>query len=146
MAENDKQQALHLAEAERVRITDRLSKSNQANEQLKSDLDGLKGQLYDTMEKAQQTELQKDEQIKDLENTLEDTKDLAANSEKQLNEQISVLNGDKDELNHEIHELKSHLTASEEQKEQQRRELGDAHRVIKEGEDAREIVRKENLE
>ena len=69
-------QALHLAEAERVRITDRLNKSNQANEQLKGDVDGLKGQLYDTMEKAQQTELKKDEQIKDLENVLEDTKSV----------------------------------------------------------------------
>ena len=65
-----------MAEAERVRITDRLSKANAANEQLKTDLDGLKAQLYDTMEKAQQTELQKDEQIKDLENVLEDSKSV----------------------------------------------------------------------
>ena len=50
-----------------------------------------------------------------------------------MKDQISVLNGDKDELNHEISELKSHLTASEEQKEHQRRELADAHRIIKEG-------------
>ena len=74
MAENDKQQALHLAEAERLRITDRLNKSNAANDQLKTDQDALKNQLYDTMEKAQQTELKKDEQIKDLQNLLEDTK------------------------------------------------------------------------
>ena len=63
-----------MAEAERLRITDRLSKANAAVEQLKGDLDNLKAQLYDTMERAQQTELQKDEQIRDLQNLLEDTK------------------------------------------------------------------------
>ena len=58
---------------------------------------------------------------------------MSANSEKQLKQQIAVLEGDKEELGQEIHELKSHLAAAEEQKEQQRRELGDAHRIIKEG-------------
>ena len=60
-------------------------------------------------------------------------RDLAANSEKQLNDQIAVLNGDKEELQREIGELKNHLTALEEQKEHQKRELGEAHRNIKEG-------------
>ena len=60
-------------------------------------------------------------------------RDLATNCEKQLNDQINVLNGDKEELHREIVELKNHLAALEEQKEHQKRELGEAHRNIKEG-------------